>query len=286
MLDCVMLDIGGTFVKYSSVQDGVFASPGMFPIHEDGSAEEILQALVDHLKAHPARKIAISMPGPADYRQGIMLMKHKFASLFGVCLREKLRLVFPESEVTFVHDGVAFMLGEAYYGSAKGCEHAAGVMLGTGLGFVLIENGKVLIRPALTPYMPLWNKPYRAGIAEEYVSGRGIMRRWQDMGRITAAVKDIALLARTGDLQAAELMNDTGRMLGEMLGQHLVSETVDKVVIGGQIAKSWDLMKDGYESVCSIPACVAANVEDAALRGAFVHASHGDSLLRICEDTR
>lgn len=286
MLDCVMLDIGGTFVKYSSVQDGVFASPGMFPINENGSAEDIIQALIEHLKAHPARKISISMPGPADYRQGIMLMKHKFVALYGVCLREKLQLAFPKSEVSFVHDGVAFMLGEAYYGAAKGCQRAAGVMLGTGLGFVLIENGKVLTRSVLTPCMPLWNKPYRAGTAEEYVSGRGMVRRWQEKGQTKATVKDIALFARTGDIQAVELMCDTGRMLGEMLSQHLVCKPVEKVVIGGQIAKSWDLMKDGYESVCSIPASVAANVEDAALRGAFVYANFGDSLLHIYEDTK
>ena len=92
MLDCIMLDIGGTFVKYSAVQDGVFAPPGLFPIAENGTAEEITATIIDHLKKHPAQKIAICMPGPADYRQGTMLMKHKFAAMYGLCLRDVLTL--------------------------------------------------------------------------------------------------------------------------------------------------------------------------------------------------
>ena len=36
MLDCVMLDVGGTFVKYGAVNNGAFLEPGLFPIKEDG----------------------------------------------------------------------------------------------------------------------------------------------------------------------------------------------------------------------------------------------------------
>lgn len=284
MLDCIMLDIGGTFVKYSAVQDGVFAPPGLFPIAENGTADEIMQTIIAHLKANPARKIAISMPGPADYRQGTMLMKHKFAAMYGICLRDLLQKEFPDAEIAFVHDGVAFVLGEAFFGAAEGCACCAGVMLGTGLGFVLFEDGKVLSRSVLTPFMPLWNKPYQGGIAEEYVSGRGIVRRWLELGREQASVKEIAGMAREGDRQAADLMRETGRMLGEMLRDHLASKPVEKVVIGGQIAKAWDLMKDGYESVCAIPACAALNVEDAALRGTYAYAQRGESLLNICDE--
>jgi len=284
MLDCIMLDIGGTFVKYSAVQDGVFAPPGLFPIAENGTAEEITATIIDHLKKHPAQKMAICMPGPADYRQGTMLMKHKFAAMYGICLRDVLHREFPEAEIAFVHDGVAYMLGEALFGAAKGCSCAAGVMLGTGLGFVLFEDNKVLSRSVLTPYMPLWNKPYQNGIAEEYVSGRGIVRRWLELGRKQASVKDIATFAREGDTQAAELMRETGRMLGEMLREHLAEKPVEKVVVGGQIAKSWDLMKFGFESACSIPACAAANVEDAALRGTYAYAEYGEKLLNICDE--
>lgn len=284
MLDCIMLDIGGTYVKYSAVQDGVFAPPGLFPIAENGTAEEITATIIDHLKKYPARKIAICMPGPADYRQGTMLMKHKFAAMYGICLRDVLGKEFPDTEIAFVHDGVAYMLGEALFGAAQGCSCAAGVMLGTGLGFVLFEDGRVLSRAVLTPYMPLWNKPYQDGIAEEYVSGRGIVRRWLALGREPASVKDIATLAREGDAQAAELMHKTGRMLGEMLGEHLTGKPVEKVVIGGQIAKSWDLMKAGFASACSIPACAAANVEDAALRGTYAYAESGERLLNICDE--
>ena len=80
-------------------------------------------------------------------------------------------------------------------------------------------------------------------------------------------------------------MSETGKMLGEMLQKHLAGQPVEQVVIGGQIAKAWDLMQHGYKSVCTIPACTAANVEDAALRGAYAYAEYGDELLQIHENT-
>lgn len=285
MIDCIMLDIGGTFVKHSTVHHGVIEQPGMFPIAENGTAEQITQTIITYLKKYPAKKIAISMPGPADFKQGIMLMKHKFASMYGICLGELVQQAFPESEISFVHDGVAFMLGEALFGAARYCSSAAGVTLGTGLGFVIFQDGKVLVRSSLSPFMPLWNRKYLSGIAEDYVSGRGIRRRWLELGQADANVKEIAKLARNGNTQAIELMRETGRMLGELLTQHLSEQLIEKIVIGGQISKSWDLMRNGFESVCTFTADVAAHIEDAALHGAYAYADKGETLLRVYEDT-
>ncbi len=280
-MNCVMLDIGGTFVKHGMVRKGEFTQPGMFPITENGTITQIIQPIVEHLRLNPAGKIAISMPGPADYRAGIMLMKHKFVALYGINLRELLNKEFPESNIVFVHDGVAFMLGEALYGAAKGCTYAAGVMLGTGLGFVLFQNGKVLVHSKLSPLMPLWNTPYGSGIAEDYVSGRGINRRWIEQGGADIGVKEITFCARKGDTRAAELMKETGKMLGQMLTEHLKGQPVERIVIGGQIAKAMDLMMEGFRSTCSIAVCRAAHIEDAALRGAYAYAVYGDQLLTI-----
>ncbi len=280
-MDCVMLDIGGTFVKHSMVKKGEFTQPGMFPIAENGTVKQIIRPIVKYLQTNSVGKIAISMPGPADYRAGTVLMKHKFAALYGVNLRELLNRELSERDIVFVHDGVAFMLGEAIYGAAKGCSYAAGVMLGTGLGFVLFRNGKVLVHSKLTPLMPLWSTPYGSSIAENYVSGRGIYRRWIEQGGADLNVKEIAAYARNGDTRAAELMKETGKMLGQMLTEHLKGQAVERIVIGGQIAKALDLMMEGFCSTCSITVCRAEHIEDAALRGAYAYAEWGDQLLKI-----
>ena len=55
-------------VKHSTVH-GVIEQPGMFPIAENGTAEQITQTIITYLKKYPAKKIAISMPGPADFKR-------------------------------------------------------------------------------------------------------------------------------------------------------------------------------------------------------------------------
>ena len=39
MTDCVMLDIGGSFVKHCAVEGGAFTAPGQFAIKESGTKE-------------------------------------------------------------------------------------------------------------------------------------------------------------------------------------------------------------------------------------------------------
>ena len=279
--EAVALDVGGTFVKYGVVRAGVIGETGQFPIRENGTAEEILGPILAFLTAHPAPRVAVSIPGPMDYPRGMSLMKHKFAAIYGVSLADWLGERLPGTDIVFVHDGVAFALGEMLDGALAGCGCAAGVMLGTGLGFALCRSGRVSVGPALTPAHPLWNAPYGEGIAEEAVSGRAMRRRWLAMGREALDVREIAQLAKEGDAQASALFEQTGEDLGRMLSAHLAAWPVERIAVGGQIARSWALMAPGYARACAIPALPAAHIGDAALRGALAYARQGDALLEM-----
>lgn len=62
----------------------------------------------------------------------------------------------------------------------------------TGLGFVESNAGRVLLSQAETPIRPLWNSPFGAGIAEDYVSGRGIRKRLETLTGQRLEIKKIA----------------------------------------------------------------------------------------------
>ena len=284
MTDCVMLDIGGSFVKHSAVEGGAFTKPDLFAIKESGTKEEIIDPILDFLKAHPAARVAVSMPGPMDYDRGVSLMTHKFLAIRGISLKDEIGKVLPDAEVSFVHDGVAFLLGEMTDGEAKGLDCAAGVMLGTGLGFVICQAGRILVRPVLSPARSLWNLPYISGIAEDYVSGRAIKRQWTERTGSVMEVKDIASLAKGGDPRALYLFKQTGEHLGTLLSSHLQDLPVDKVIIGGQISKSLDLLMSGIGRTCVLPICRAAHPDDAALRGAYAYMQMGRDILRVVEE--
>ena len=97
-------------------------------------------------------------------------------------------------------------------------------------------------------------------------------------------VKDIASLAKGGDLQALALFEQTGEHPGTLLSSHLQNLPVKKVIIGGQISKSLDLLLSGIGRTCVLPICRAAHPDDAALRGAYAYTKLGRDILRVVEE--
>ena len=278
----IALDVGGSFVKHARFENGQMAegSCGQFPIHEKGTKEEILCPIRDFLASQNARAVCISIPGPMDYPTGTSHMRHKFASLYDVSMKEYLENALPGLEVKFVHDGVAYLGGVLYLGEGEGAECPAGVMLGTGLGFAMEKEGRILINQVDTPCPPLWNIPYREGIAEDYVSARAIRDAYAKESGQTADVREIAARARTGDAAAAAVMRETGRALGQLMGERKNTLGIDRVILGGQISKAADLLLPAAQEETDLDFRVTAWLDSAALYGAYAYFRQGETMVR------
>lgn len=258
------LDIGGTFIK-----SGVFASDGTLtqlpqvPSRSDGSRAEIVAAMRSAIAAAgEADAVGIAIPGPFDYRNGVSLMTHKFGALNGVNLRDELGVDVP---CVFVHDADAFLLGELGFGSLRGVARAGAVTLGTGLGAAVAVNGNTvdndLGSPA--PEVSLWKTPFHGGIAEDFISTRALVKKYPASG-----AKEIADAAHRGDAAALRVWREFGDDLAELLAEWIARWNLEKVAIGGQIAKSWALFSAPLETLPVFP----AKLPDAALYGAFAKA--------------
>lgn len=258
------LDIGGTFIK-----SGVFTPEWRLqplpqvPSRSDGSRAEIVSAMRTAVAAAGrADAVGIAIPGPFDYRNGISLMTHKFGALNGVNLRAELELDVP---CVFVHDADAFLLGELGFGDLRGVSRAGAVTLGTGLGAAAAIDGVTvdndLGSPA--PEVSLWETPFRGGIAEDFVSTRALVKKYPAPG-----AKEIADAARNGDAAALRVWEEFGADLAELLSQWIARWKLEKVALGGQIAKAWELFRAPLEALPVFP----AKLDDAALYGAFVKA--------------
>ena len=92
---------------------------------------------------------------------------------------------------------------------------------------------------------------------------------------------DTAALAKGGDPRALTLFEQTGEHLGTLLSSHLQDLPAEKVIIGGQISKSLDLLMSGIGRTCALPICRAAHPDDAALRGAYAYMKLGRGVLRV-----
>jgi len=258
------LDIGGTFIK-----SGVFSPEGTLrqlpqvPSRSDGSRAEIVDAMRSAIAAAgKVNAVGIAIPGPFDYRKGVSLMTHKFAALNGVNLRSELGLDVP---CAFVHDADAFLLGELGFGDLRGVSRAGAVTLGTGLGAAAAVDGVTIDNDlgSPAPEVSLWKQPFHGGIAEDFISTRALVKKYPASG-----AKAIADAAQNGDVAALRVWREFGADLAELLSQWIARWDLERVALGGQIAKSWQLFRAPLETLPLRPAQLA----EAALYGAFSRA--------------
>jgi len=182
-------------------------------------------------------KIGIAMPGPFDYEEGISLMKgmEKYDALYGMNVRHILadKLGISREQINFINDAEAFLKGELASGAASDFDRAIGITLGTGLGSTSnCKNGEV-------QDMNLAFMPFLDSIAEEYISTRWFLKRH---GELTgASVKNVEELISTADQQVKDqLFDEFSTNLANFLDKFIATENPQVVVIGGNIARTWD----------------------------------------------
>ena len=255
----VLLDVGGTFVKSSLGIAGKGAVEGTFastPICSDGSAEEIKASFREAVAGQIRRAegegctveaVCAALPGPFNYKEGVFMMKHKFASVYGCSFREILGdVIGPDIRLAFVHDVNGALLGALAADESLKEGHVALSTFGTGLGFAYSVGGEVMESPTGSPARNIWNLPYLGGILEEYVSRRAILRFYSEQGGVLAEgedVKEISERARKGDAKALEAFRSAGRHYAAGV-KELISELgIRQLLFAGQIARSFDLME-------------------------------------------
>ena len=251
MMRILALDIGGTAVKY-----GLFGDEnefGEFLVKDCDGVERLPEKITRFASKYDVDCIGICVPGPFDFESGTGLMEHKLSSLYKVSLRKMLEKSVPDAKLFFIHDATAFILGGIYNNPELSGKNISGVMLGTGLGYVHSLDGKVLVNERRTPVKPLWNRPYKDGIAENYVSATAIINKARARGYFFDGVKEIAQEARRGNQELAEIFSETGVQLGELIKAKQKEDGFEMLLIGGQVSRSWDLMRSGFDAVCSIP---------------------------------
>ena len=172
----------------------------------------------------PAEQVigaGLAMPGPFDYENGISQMRHKLQSLFGVDLKAAVaaRFGWQPSQIGFVNDAGAFLLGEAGAGAAKGFPRSIGITLGTGIGCAFAIDGRIAMPSGeiedgasssngVPPGGEIWNLPYNGATVEDFVSTRFLRSRYQALTGIEADVSAVAAIAQCLDDQPCVALDE------------------------------------------------------------------------------
>ena len=263
------MDVGGTFIKSGIMSaDGVLMdeSQQTVPIDSNGSKGEICNSLISAVCQGIAfcqqngltpAGVGICMPGPFDYINGVSAMVHKFAAIKDVSLSQVIKdsLDGLDIPVMFGHDVNTQLYGEMCGGNAKGYSNICLVSLGTGLGFAMANDGRVLQSETGSPLVNIWNQPYNGGILEDHASKRGFYNTWKlvtgNKPSEDMTVADMGRLAGDGDDIALEVFRKVGEFIAVNIRGKLVEYHIECLLFGGQISRSFRFMQESVRKELS-----------------------------------
>lgn len=224
--------------------------------------------------------IAVCIPGPFDYEKGISMIKGqaKYENFYGLNVGDliKERLSFSNDfNVFFENDATCFGMGEVFKDKENLSKKVMAVTLGTGLGSCFVDRGMSVSSGIQVPTDgEIWNLPFKNGIAEDYVSLRGLLSKYY-------ALTDIKLenglelynRAIAGDKNALKVFEEIGNDLADIVIPCFKNFSVEHFIIGGKIGNASSLFLPAFnkklkEAEYEISIQISGDNENAALLGA------------------
>ena len=147
MKQYLLIDIGGTFIKYSLADEHAKKISGGKVPTPLTNMDDLLAAIEGFAAPLQGQFVgcAISMPGRIDTKHGIahtggVLSSFLWEQPFAAQMEELLGV-----PVTIANDGKCAAAAEGWTGALAGVENGLVLVLGTGIGGGIILNGKVLM---------------------------------------------------------------------------------------------------------------------------------------------
>ena len=264
----VAVDIGGTSIKTARINpDGTIESRVSVATESAGGRERVLANLleaIDQVMAPEVIGIGVGSPGQVDPVSGEVNWVENIPCLNGSSISAPIRSRFG-LPVRVDNDATNAARGEYLFGSGKAAKMLLGVTLGTGVGGGIIQAGHVL-RGVSNYAGEIGHMTYipdgmacscgKRGCLEAYASATALIRgaRSIQKRRISSRLLDIPSeeldarricdLARAGDEVCSQLVEESGKALGVVLGGVINLLNPDCIVIGGGVAAAGEILLD------------------------------------------
>lgn len=235
---------------------------------------------VENSKVKEMKGLAVCMPGPFDYQNGICWIKDqsKYEHFYGLNIRDLLLehlTLSSDFPVLFENDAVCFGKGEVFKEKENLSKKVMAITLGTGLGACFIDKGISVTSGSGVPADgEIYNLPYKDGIAEDYVSVRGLLSHYQTLsGTILTNGLELYNRAIEGDVIAVNVFEEMGEDLAAIVIPWLEKFGADRFIIGGKIANASEFFRPVFnkkikEAGSEVTVYVSTDNEAAALLGA------------------
>ncbi len=145
----------------------------------------------------------------------------------------------------------AMALGEKWHGSASNTDNFIFINIGFGIGSAIVIKNQIYEKNSEFGHVYITSKDVRCdcgkqGCLESVASGQAIERianqKIKEKNGSWYSAKDVADLALKGDLEAKQIFQDAGKYLGRALSMVANLFNPDKIIIGGGVANSGELL--------------------------------------------
>ncbi|MBD3616503.1 MAG: ROK family protein [Gracilimonas sp.] len=244
-MDVIGIDLGATNVRVARIVNDKIVSISTAEIENTASAEDLInqiRMLISEEIESSVTAVGIGVPSVVDVEAGIVYNVQNIPSWKKVPLKKILEKDF-NKPVYINNDANCFVLGEKYFGKARGCSSVAGLIIGTGFAAGLIFNNKLYSGPNCGAG-EVGMIPYRDSIYEHYCSGQFFEKQKGING------SKLFELALDDDEDAQEIYNEFGTHLGNAIKAVLYAYDPELIVFGGGVRKAYQFFKDAmYKSM-------------------------------------
>jgi glucokinase len=259
------LDVGGTYLKAARIEESGRVLARLEEPIERESSDGLLGQLARAVKTleadGPVAGVGIGLPGIVDLGTGRLRSAPNLRILNGLDLGAEMamrtgRRTFPEN------DANAAALAEAWLGAGRDAETVLLVTLGTGVGGGLVFHGRIWAGASgyagEIGHIQVDPEGVSCGCGSwgcvETIAGiGGWVRRAREMsaerpsalrGHAELHPELIVREARTGDAVALEVVDGAARALGTAIAATLNLLDLERVVIGGGVARAGSFLLD------------------------------------------
>jgi glucokinase-like ROK family protein len=215
-----------------------------------------LLAEVDRRPSH-VRGIGIGVPGPVEFAAGRAVAPPIMPGWHDVRIPEFFRTRF-DCPVLVDNDVNIMALGE-YGAHAQDAENLLFVKVGTGIGCGIISHGRIhrgaqgaagdIGHVRVGGYEDVVCRCGNTGCIEAVAGGAALARQLTARGLDARDARDVVALVRRGSPEAAQVVREAGRLLGQVLAVAVNLFNPSVIVLGGDVALAGEQFFAGVREV-------------------------------------
>ncbi len=266
------VDLGGTNIRAGKVKNNNIVDVYSQQISSNESEKKVLDEIITSIYKifdDYIAGIGVGVPSIVDVSKGVVYDVQNIPSLKEVYLKKILEEEF-KVPVYINNDANCFVVGEKYFGAAKGYNNVIGLTIGTGLGAGIYTDGRLYLG-ANCGAGEFGMLPYKDGIYEDFCSGKYFVNTLKTTG------KEIFYKAEKGDKEAINIFSDFGMHVGNAISAIMLAVDPELIVIGGSVSIAYKYFKDSvkkvldnfpYQNSIKKLKIVESNLEQVAILGA------------------